>query len=246
MAGLRVGSVILDEVDSTNAHAARISRDVDAPVWILAHRQTKGRGRRGRPWQDPVGNFAATFLCFPTEPIEQVALNSFVAALSLYNALNDLAPSDGYELKWPNDVLLNGKKIAGILLETSGNGVQVDWLSIGIGVNLTSAPMAAQTEPRATPPSSILSELGIALRPEDLLTKLARNIQSDRETLQRDGFDSIRQRWLCHAAKLGEQITARTMRDETVGVFEDVDAEGNLILKTQLDRVAITAVDVYF
>ncbi|MEW9919176.1 biotin--[acetyl-CoA-carboxylase] ligase [Marimonas sp. MJW-29] len=241
-----VGRVILDEIDSTNAEAARRAPTLGGPTWIFTHRQTQGRGRRGRAWTDPAGNFAATLVFKPNEPLRAVALNSFVAAISLREALNALAPSDGYSLKWPNDVLLNGAKIAGILLESAGNAGQVDWLAIGIGVNLRAAPEAQAVEPGALRASSVEAELGVRIDPLQLLDLLAINMDANRRLMQTAGFDAIRRIWLSHAARRGEVITARTMRDEIRGTFEDVDAEGNLILRTAGGEVAVTAADVFF
>ncbi|MGB3244990.1 MAG: biotin--[acetyl-CoA-carboxylase] ligase [Sulfitobacter sp.] len=241
-----VGRIVLDEIDSTNAEAARRADTTAKPTWILAHRQTSGRGRRGRPWADPVGNFSASHLMFPDEALKDVALNSFIAAVSLYQALKELVPSDGYALKWPNDVLLNGTKIAGILLESSGTRDKVNWLVIGIGVNLTHAPAIIDVEPRATPPSSVVAQLGKAPSAEELLSLLAIKFAANRQLYLSEGFNAIRLLWLRHAANLGAAITARTMRDEIAGTFEDIDNEGNLILATSKGSVAITAADVFF
>lgn len=238
--------VILDDIDSTNAEAARRAPYLDSPAWIFAHRQTQGRGRRGRAWTDPAGNFAGTYVFKPTQALPHVALNSFVAAVSLLAALRGLAPSDGYALKWPNDILLNGQKVVGILLESTGNTAGADWLAIGMGVNLREAPRPDEVEPHATAPSSIEAELGVVIDPLDLLNQLAAEMAHYRHLFETQGFDVIRNLWLRDAAKLGERITARTMRDETTGTFEDIDAEGNLILRTPKGRTAITAADVYF
>ena len=241
-----VGRIILDEIDSTNAEAARRAPKLTIPTWILAHRQTKGRGRRGRPWADPAGNFSASLLMFPEEPLDRVAQNSFVVALALYHALRDVAPSEGYALKWPNDVLLNGTKIAGILLETSGSTAKVDWLVIGTGVNLAHAPEIADLEARATVPSCLEAQLGLRPAPEALLAALAHHFEELRATYLQRGFEAIRAQWLALAANLGGIVTARTMREDITGSFEDLDQEGNLILRTAKGRVAITAADIFF
>ena len=241
-----VDRLILDEVDSTMAEAQRQAGTLTRPTWIMARRQTRGRGRRGRPWQDPAGNFAATLLMFPEEPMQEVALNSFVAAIALRWALKAVAPSDGYALKWPNDVLLNGTKIAGILLESSGQGSRADWLSIGSGVNLQGTPPPEALEQRAIAPSSIRAELGIDVDPEELLHLLAIDFHVHRKLLAESGFDAIRRIWLRYAARRGETVTARTARDEITGIFEDVDGQGNLVLGTADGRVKIAAADVYF
>ena len=119
--------------------AARRLPDLRGPTWILALRQTAGRGRRGRAWTDPAGNFAATLVMRLDEPPARLALRSFVAALALHDALAAATGlPQGFALKWPNDVLLNGGKLSGILLESPGAGV----LALGIGVNLRHAPEA--------------------------------------------------------------------------------------------------------
>ena len=173
-------------------------------------------------------------------------MTGFIAALSLRMALIDVAPSEGYTLKWPNDVLLNGTKIAGILLETSGSQTRVDWLVVGIGVNLAHAPDITAVEPRATQPSSVAAQLGVRPSAENLLDWLAFHFDTYRKLYIEAGFEPIRRLWLRNAANLGATITARTMRDEMTGTFEDIDNEGNLILKTPEGRTAITAADIFF
>ncbi|MGJ8545124.1 MAG: biotin--[acetyl-CoA-carboxylase] ligase [Sulfitobacter sp.] len=230
------GRVVLDEVDSTLSEAARQAPQLAGPMWILAHAQTAARGRRGRAWSTPRGNFAATLVMRHKGSPAQAAQRSFVSSLALYRALSRLAPGRDFQLKWPNDVLLDGKKLAGILLESSG-----DCVMIGIGVNLVHLPETQMLEPGALAPVA-LSDVA----PEQLLDVLAQEYAALEAQFRRDGFAPIRLGWLAHAARLGEQITARSMREETVGIFEDVDEAGNLILRSPQGRVVITAADVFF
>ena len=170
------------------------------------------------------------------------ALRSFVASLALREAFVAVTgQDDAFRLKWPNDVLLKGGKVAGILLETLG-----EHLVIGIGVNLVHAPRPEQVEQGAVTPVSLLGATGVSVAPESFLDALAVAFARLENQYVTYGFAPIRAAWLSHAARIGEVVTARTMRDETVGVFEDVDAAGNLILVTAKGRVAITAADVYF
>lgn len=239
-----VGRVILAETDSTNAEAARRASSLVGPEWILALRQTKGRGRRGRAWQDPAGNFAATYLCRPEGPPDQIALRSFIAALALHDALVSVTGRpESFALKWPNDVLLNGGKLAGILLESLGQGGGVSYLAIGIGVNLHNAPNG---EEGATLPVSLMSETGSAVSPEEFLDILAPHFAHWEAQLVTYGFAPVRAAWMARAARLGEQIIARTVRDTHIGTFEGIDATGALLLRSTLGRVAIPAADVYF
>lgn len=242
------GRRVLTEVDSTNAEAARIAPELRGPEWILGLRQTQGRGRRGRPWADPVGNFAATLVLQPGEAPERVALRSFIASLALYDAFAEAAGTETpFALKWPNDVLLNGGKVAGILLETAGMvGGAVNHVAIGIGVNLKHAPAIGEVEAGATRPVSLLSETGTEITPEAFLDLLAEAFARYETQFRTYGFEPIRSAWLARAARLGEVITARTSREETTGVFETVDSSGNLVLNTAEGRVAIPAAEIYF
>lgn len=236
------GLKILDSVDSTLDEAARIAPELSAPVWILAHRQTKGRGRRGRAWQDPVGNFASTLVMPRNEPPAQSALRSFVAALSLFDALVAITGrSAGLALKWPNDVLLNGGKLAGILLEGTDTH-----LAIGIGVNLAHTPDTSDLEDRALRPVSLAGETGLAVGPEDMLQALADAFARLDMQFRTYGFDPIRTRWLANAKGLGQPVTARTGNTERQGTFETVDEEGNLVLLTPKGRERISAAEIYY
>lgn len=241
------GRRVLAEIDSTNAEAARVAPQLAGPEWIMALKQTAGRGRRGRAWVNPVGNFAATLVLQPKESPEVVALRSFVASLALYDAFAAVTGRpQGLSLKWPNDVLLNGGKVAGILLESVGTGGQVMHIGIGIGVNLKEAPGADQVEAGALRPVSLLSETGAAVTPDEFLTELARAYAHYEAQFTTYGFEPIRTLWLARAARLGEVITARTLRDEQVGTFETVDAAGNLVLSTAKGRVTIAAAEIFF
>ena len=241
------GRRILRSVDSTNAEAARIAPDLSGPEWILALEQTAARGRRGRGWVNPAGNFAATLVMHPGETPDKVALRSFVASLGLYDALvaatGRAAP---FSLKWPNDVLLNGGKLAGILLESAGSGSKLTHFAIGIGVNLKQAPAASEVEGGALRPVSLMNETGVDVTPEEFLDLLAPAYARYEAQFTTYGFDPIRTAWLDRAARLGEVVTARTSRDEVTGTFETVDAAGNLVLSTARSRVAIPAADVFF
>lgn len=215
---------------------------LSGPAWIMAIEQTAARGRRGRSWSTPRGNFAGTLIMPRTGSPADAALRSFVASLALREAFVAVTGQEAaFALKWPNDVLLKGGKVAGILLETLG-----DYLAIGIGVNLVHAPGADQVEEGAVTPMSLSGSTGITVAPEVFLDALASAFARLETQFTTYGFAPIRTAWLSHAARIGEVVTARTMRDETVGVFEDVDAQGNLILRTLQGRVAITAADVYF
>jgi len=194
-----------------------------------------------------LGNFHGTLVLKPTEPPETVALRSFAAALALRDALVQMTGlPDSFALKWPNDVLCNGGKLAGILLESQGLSGPAPVLCIGIGVNLIAAPDPAQVEPGAVPPVSLLHETGLRVTPEAFLDALVRAYERWEALFQAEGFAPLREAWLTHAARLGETIRARTGEVTREGVFETIDAAGNLILRTPQGRLAIPAAEVFF
>lgn len=224
------------------AEAARLSDDVATRTWVLALRQTAGRARRGRTWIDPVGNFAATLSIRPAPAPAQAALRSFVAAIALWEALDALTgQGQRIALKWPNDLLIDDGKLAGILLEADGAR-----LRIGIGVNLTQVPDPAGVEPGALRPVSVLAETGIHIQPETLLDHLGPAFEAWEERLLVHGFAPVRAAFLARAARLGDQITARTAGRSLTGRFETIDETGALILATPQGRVPVLVADIFF
>lgn len=237
---------VLPQVDSTNSEAARLAQHLTQPTWILALSQTAARGRRGREWVSPEGNFATTLLMQPTGDAANASQRSFVAALALADALRAVAPSAQIALKWPNDVLLNGGKVAGILLESAGQGRVVSHLAVGIGVNLVAAPPKEAVEAGAAQPVSLLGETGVRIAPEAFLDHLANAFAHWENELATRGFGPIRDAWLSRAARLGQPITARTLTETIGGTFETLGEDGSLILSTPAGRRAIPAADVFF
>ncbi|HEX3811189.1 MAG TPA: biotin--[acetyl-CoA-carboxylase] ligase [Rhizomicrobium sp.] len=226
-----------DEIDSTNEEARRLAgagqRD---PVWISAARQTAGRGRRGRAWESPAGNLAATLLIAPGKPAAECAQLSFVTAVAAADAVAGFAPGAGIKVKWPNDVLADGRKLVGILLES-----QSDWLAIGVGINLAHFPMDTAF------PATAICALGVpAPDRDDALTQLAAHFAKWYEVWRGEGFSPIRDAWLARAAGLGSRIRARLSNEETAGVFEGIDESGALILRENGAVRHIAAGEVFF
>lgn len=232
--------IILDTCDSTNAEAARLAPELGRPTWILAHRQTGGKGRQGRTWASPAGNFAATLVMRPTGTAGWAGLRSFMAANAVFEALALHVRRTRLSLKWPNDVLLDNGKVAGLLLESATRGGQIDWLSIGIGVNLSHTPGGIRDA--AFPPTAVGEDVDVEL----FLTELAGFYATQEDMLTQLGFGPIRESWLRHAARLGEIVTARLPHEEITGRFESVDEAGHLILSTADGERRISAADVFF
>jgi BirA family biotin operon repressor/biotin-[acetyl-CoA-carboxylase] ligase len=225
------------ELDSTNSEAQRLAQAGESgPVWIIADRQTAGRGRRGRVWSTDTGNLATTLLLRPDAPPAIVGQLSFVAALAAAEMAAHFAPCATITVKWPNDVLAEGKKLAGLLLE-AGPG----WLAVGIGVNLTSAPEGTEF------PATSLAQLGIAPpSSEEALTVLAARFAHWYDAWMEKGFETICAAWLARAGGLGGPIRARLPNETRQGVFEGIDASGALLLNEQGQVRAIAAGEVFF
>lgn len=235
---------VFDEIDSTNEEARRRGALGErGPLWICARRQTAGRGRRGREWDSPEGNLMATLLIAPGVGAADAARLSFVAALAVHDLVSAYAIRAAVRVKWPNDVLIDGKKVAGILLESSGHEGQniVPWLAVGIGVNLIHAPAAA------TFPATFLGAHGHAPTPGEALAELAQAWETRFRVWRVGGFAAIREAWLAVAAGVGQQIEVRLPGETLQGRFETLMPDGalSLLLPTGARR-AITAGEVFF
>lgn len=240
-----LGLQVLDRVDSTNEEARRLSLAGETgPLWIAARRQMAGRGRNGRSWSTEPGDLAATLLLpFPGSPSEASRVG-FPASLAVADLLDHFAPGMPVALKWPNDVLLVGRKAGGILLESFGpltDGRQR--LAIGIGVNLAHYPQPGEM---LWPATSIAAETGAAPNFDRALTVLAARLDHWLTVLARAGFSAIRAAWLSRADRLGQVIDARLPRGTLTGRFEEIDANGALVLETADGTRRVAAGDVYW
>jgi len=232
--------LILDETDSTNEEARR-RIGAPRPLWIAARRQTAARGRQGRSWSCPEGNLAATLLIARDDPPGELAKLSFHASLAVADLFGHFAPKAEVATKWPNDALLNGKKAAGVLLENFGAGAgHKANLAIGIGINLAHHPDPSETR---WVPTSLKAETGTAPDFEEALAFLARRLD---HWLREGDFAAIRNAWLGRAAHLGQLIEARLPDRTVTGTFEDVDADGALVLATPNGLRRISAGDIHF
>ena len=236
------GLLRLDEIDSTNAEARRRAEAGEAgPLWITAARQTAGRGRRGRVWQGGAGNLAATLLLRPGVAPAAAAQLGFAAALAVADLAAHCAPKATVTVKWPNDVLADGRKLSGILLEAGPGTSENAWLAIGIGVNLAEHP--ADTEF----PATSLAALGVTPpAPDAALSLLAGRFAHWQALWQAQGFEPLRAAWLARAGGLGTPIRARLPHEERRGAFEGIDATGALLLREASGVRAITAGEVFF
>ncbi|HEY2010706.1 MAG TPA: biotin--[acetyl-CoA-carboxylase] ligase [Rhizomicrobium sp.] len=230
------------ELDSTNEEARRLAEaGVAGPVWIMALRQSAGRGRRGRAWQTADGNLAATLLLYPEASLAVTGQLSFAAALAVADLAAHFAPGAAIAVKWPNDVLAEGKKLAGILLEGGRAKPDRNWLAIGIGINLASHPEGTEF------PATSLAGLGIAIPPaEEALSVLAARFAHWYDVWIEGGFGSLRMHWLARAKGIGAPVRARLPQEICEGVFEGIDESGALLLNIGGRVRAIAAGEVFF
>ena len=234
----------LAEVDSTNEEARRMAAAHETvPTWIMADKQTAGRGRRGRVWQSPSGNLMTTlYLPIGLDAVKAGQL-AFVAGLALERTVSTFLGSAAQaSLKWPNDVLIDGKKASGILLESAMRDSKIDWLAIGLGLNLAHHPddtpypatsLAAYME---TPPGN-LAAVQLLAKAFDEVFRQWRN----------GGFGPILQAWRAVAHGLGRPIVARLENEQFEGIFKDIDEKGALVLEKAAGEIlTIDAGDVFF
>jgi BirA family transcriptional regulator, biotin operon repressor / biotin---[acetyl-CoA-carboxylase] ligase len=221
-AGVRL--IERDTVGSTNTEALSLARAGErGPMWITARMQSAGRGRRGRNWVSEAGNLYASLLLSDPSPPERAAELSFVAALAVHDAIASLAASLAARLtlKWPNDVLIVGKKVSGILIEGEGPAVV-----IGIGVNCAHHPKDTSY------PATDLASSGILVSVEVLFQQISATVMRRLKQWNRGaGFEAIRADWLACADGVGGPIRVSLPDGEHTGRFENVDERGRLVLR---------------
>jgi BirA family biotin operon repressor/biotin-[acetyl-CoA-carboxylase] ligase len=217
----------LSEVGSTNAEALTRAAAGGPEQWVVADKQIAGRGRRGRQWVSEPGNLYSSLLLYDPAPQNLSPQICFVAALAVHDAVCDVAPAldqDRLRLKWPNDLLLDGKKFVGILVE--GASVSTKHAVVtGIGVNCAHHPAEA-----VYPVTSLVSE-GVPISPAALFERLAARMMDRLGQWQRgSAFAATRNAWISRAYNLGREIEVKLPERALRGRFEEIDGEGALVL----------------
>jgi BirA family transcriptional regulator, biotin operon repressor / biotin---[acetyl-CoA-carboxylase] ligase len=238
----------LPEVDSTNAEAMRRAlAGAEPPLWIVAGRQTRGRGRSGRPWQSQFsGNLYASLLLRLGCPLEVAAQLSLVAGIAVIDAINSLRPAGGLpglQLKWPNDILIGPAKAGGILIESSQQaaGHQAGALIavIGIGINLIAAP--DDTGRSVTS----LNLHNIQATPDAMLDALRWHMDQWLSIWQGGaGFAICREAWLGRALMIGTELSVNAGSGPVSGRFAGLAGDGALLLQTSAGRIRFSFGDV--
>ncbi|RME61690.1 MAG: biotin--[acetyl-CoA-carboxylase] ligase [Alphaproteobacteria bacterium] len=217
-------AVFMDAIDSTNAEAQRRIRAgaLAAPLWFVACRQEKGKGRHGRAWHSPEGNLYASLATpAPAAPLA-AAQTSFAVAIALAETL-ERQGAPAIACKWPNDVLCCGRKLAGILLERVSDPQGQPWLIVGIGVNIASAP----ADDAVTWPAIALADLDVAASDAGALAEsLAQRLAHWRARLAREGFAPLRAAWMQRAYGMGTRTRVKRGDGVIEGQFLGLDETG--------------------
>ena len=240
-----VTHVALGDVGSTNAEAFVLARQGRrGAFWVTAERQLQGRGRRGRPWVSEKGNLYASLLLNDPAPLERLGTLPLVAALAVYKALRPFfaRTPQALAIKWPNDILIDGAKVNGILLESETLPDGTMAVVIGCGINCAHHPAGTIY------PATSLAECGVAVTPQDLFPVLVRAMAAEVARWDRGlGFSAIREDWLLAARGLGQAVRVNLGDRVLEGRFADLDARGYLLVEQNNGGiVTISAGDLFF
>lgn len=232
----------VEAIDSTNdALKARAEAGAEEGLVLRADRQLAGRGRRGRSWASEPGNLYVSLLLRPRKEPAEAATLGFVAAMAIGNLLRALVRVP-VGLKWPNDVLVDGAKVSGILLESGGvAGGKVEWLVLGMGVNLRHHP-----DGTLYPTTDLVAAGGPELSPAQALDLLLGEFQPLYQRWLAGGFAQLRADWLSQCRGLGTRIVARLPGGEVAGIFSGIEPDGTLLLEGPDGLRRIAAGDIFF
>jgi len=229
-----------EKLGSTQDQARALLDQGEAPPFLItADEQSAGHGRLGRTWISPRGNFYGSLAMRPAVDPARYGEYSFLTAAALLSTIGKFSKGD-ITLKWPNDILLGGKKCAGVLIESCGAKNEI--LIIGMGVNLRYAP-PVQEVPKPT--AALWPEAPLDVKRDKRFTKeLMKNFIAWHRRYENRGFEVVRNEWAAYAHHLGQPITVETPRERLEGVFTGIDAQGNLLLTQDGETRKVTAADV--
>jgi BirA family biotin operon repressor/biotin-[acetyl-CoA-carboxylase] ligase len=235
---------VFDEIDSTILEARRrAERNEISPVWLIAKRQTAGRGRRGRAWSSHDGNLMATLLFATDQPPQQIALLGFATGVALAETMDAVIGPGQAQLKWPNDVFIDGAKVSGIMLDSGSAASGQTWVALAFGVNLADAP--ENIDQMTICLRDLLPPDAPAPEPLAFLAALRPRLEAWSNRIVSDGFEPLRHAWLQRAYGLGQD--ARVVQGEQTfeGRIAGLSPRGELELDTLTGRRLIAAGDVF-
>jgi BirA family biotin operon repressor/biotin-[acetyl-CoA-carboxylase] ligase len=230
---------VVEETDSTNEDIKKAAVLGEPEGFVVrAVRQTGGKGRQGRVWHSPEGNLYVSLLLRPHCAAQVASFYAFVAALAVYDVARYFLPDRKIEVKWPNDVLVEDKKICGILVEAAPiEGDKVPWLVIGTGINIISCPQ------NPLYPATSLEAEGAKPSVDEVLEVYLRRFEAWRQVLTTEGFESLRKIWLERAKK--GRLKTHCGGETIEGEFVDMDQFGRLVLALEKGEIrAVSSGDV--
>lgn len=233
----------LDEATSTNDVARELALEgAPAGTLVTAKQQSGGRGRRDNSWSSPQGNVYLSLILRPSVPAADAAQLSFVAAVALAEVISARVPAHAIAVKWPNDILVDERKVSGILLEAGPIvGERLEWVVVGVGINVQSSP------PRIANAASLVSLGDNEADPETITTLFCESLRRWLEVWRHDGFGPIRQAWLTRAYKRGKPIEIRLPAEVFEGVFDGIDESGALLARLPNGRLrSVAGGEVHF
>lgn len=232
-----------DTLPSTNAEARSLAiNGAQEYSAIWAHQQSGGKGRGGRKWHSPRGNLYVSYILRPKVFINLATQLSLVTAVALGDTLSEYLETSRIKNKWPNDLLVDGKKIAGILLETTSNKAGVtEWVIIGCGVNIANYPVLSNYKT-----TSLNKEIGVEIPIREFLFNFGNYLEIRYKNWLEYGIVEARNIWLERVTGLGSQILVKLPTLELRGVFEGLDPSGALVLKNNNgERQIITTGEIF-
>lgn len=238
---------LLDEIDSTNAEARRLAESGETgPLWILARKQSAGRGRRGRIWASETGNLFASLLFVTSRSPAEAAQITFVAALAVADLMDAFVVPGLVTIKWPNDVLIDGIKASGILVESGPHPAGGLWLAVGIGVNLAHAPDDVD-RPATSVSARLRPDVAYAPGVEAAAEVLADAFAQWQDRWDTLGFGPVLDAWVTRCHGLDGPATARLGHETISGMADGVEPDGALRLRLSDGTIRlVSAGDVFF
>jgi BirA family transcriptional regulator, biotin operon repressor / biotin---[acetyl-CoA-carboxylase] ligase len=211
---------------------------------VIAEQQKSGRGRQKRRWLSPKGGIWLSVILKPHIPIAKITLLPLAAALAVHDAIEKSTQLD-VKLRWPNDVMISGKKVAGILIDISTENEQVNYAVIGVGinVNLDSSAISSRLENSITV-TSISDELGHNTSMLGLTRELLERLEYYYLELERRGPCTIIEKWKKNSDILGRKIALAQNNKTIQGIVADINDDGSLLLRTDRDDISVVAYDV--
>lgn len=236
-----IGKKILffEEVDSTNNKAKQIALEENEGTVVISEMQTSGRGRRGRGWYSPKGGIYVSFILKPNVSPEKASQLTLVSSLALVETLNAMDNNLNANIKWPNDVLISGKKISGILTELSSDMEKINYIVVGIGINLN-------TEKEILPENG--TSLKIEIKEEVSIKLFLKSFLEYYDSIYQEylngDIDQIIERWKNNSDTLGKKVKIIGINETYEGLAKDIDENGALILKTKEKEIKVYSGDV--